>query len=216
MTTPTSDSATSTATEEVKPNPKTAKPSTATKAPEPKTAEPKVPNKTSTSTKTKTAMAAALEKAGTKDAIADSADFLSVGSAVPKAVAPEEEVVAANVSLPPTLEFLQDVKGTANGSCFTLAVYGEGCLECGSLIPTLQDSEATSEPECHFRFGNIHCPAAYHRIQIVGTRILALDRVRKAQLSGDSNRLLRQLTKLDSLSIEDKNFVLKEIGLFQG
>ena len=183
-----------------------------------KAAPPKTPTKTSTSTKTKTAIAAALEKAEAKSEAADpfgAADFLSVGSST--ASKTEEDVVSANVSMPPTLEFLEDVKGTANGSCFTISIYGEGCLECASLLPSLQQQgEVAEEPVCHFRFGNIHCPAAYHRIQIVGVRLSALARVKKAQASGDGNRMLRQLSKLEELSLDDKNFVLKEIGLLAG
>jgi hypothetical protein len=162
--------------------------------------------------KPKTAIADAMANA--EAATIGAADFLSVGSAPTNL---EEEIVAANVSMPPTLEFLSDVQGTANGSCFSVSVYGEGCFECQSLVPSLQVAgEVFEEPPCHFRFGNMHCPAAYHRIQVVGVRLAALARVRKAKASGDGNRLLKQLSKLELLSLEDKNFVLRDIGLLAG
>lgn len=144
----------------------------------------------------------------------DPASFLSVASTVTAPKVEQDDLVAVGVQLPPTLDYDQDVKGTFNGSCFTLSIYGEGCFSCGSLVPALADSSASdSEPACHFRFGNHHCPAAHHRIQVVGTRLLALSRVRKASASGDSNRLLRAMSKLEELSLEDKSFVLKELGL---
>ena len=151
------------------------------------------------------------EKAEEKAGLQDIGSMLGVASATQPV---EEETVS--MGLPPTMEFNESVKGTINGNAFTLNVYAEGCFECSSLVPSLADpGEKGTEPECHFRFGNPYCPAGYHRIQIVGARVRLLHAIKKAKRKADSNMLLKQMSKIDALSLEDKTYVLRELGLLE-
>lgn len=128
----------------------------------------------------------------------------------------KEETESLNVGLPPTMDYDDSVKDTVQGNALILSVYGEACLECSALIPSLADpDEKGTVPVCHFRHGNPHCPAGYHRIQIVGKRLKMLSSIKKAMSRNDTNRVLAGMAKLSELSLEDKKFVMDQLGLFR-
>ena len=151
-----------------------------------------------------------------EEAANTAADSAALGSmlqiAAPSAKVVEEETIST--SLPSTMEFVESMPDTATGSAFVLSVYDAACFECGSLVPSAAEpGDKGSEPKCHFRFGNPFCPAANHRIQIVGQRVRVLYSIRKAQKKRDGNLLLKRMAELEELSLEDKNYVMQELGL---
>ncbi len=107
-----------------------------------------------------------------------------------------------SVSLPECLEV--DTRWKVN-------LYAEGCLDCSSLVQKAQND--FSGAKCHFNQGNVHCPAKEIQIYFVGSKVLAIKRIRAAQAKGDSQALIRQLTKLSEMDEEDRNAVLEAVGL---
>lgn len=139
-------------------------------------------------------------------------DMLTIGKAVAAPVEPVE--TAQKVALPSTLDYVENLRDTESGSAFIMSVYGDGCFDCHHLVVGLKsDNEKGEEYPCHFRMGNQFCPAANHRIQIIGERERHLSSLRKAMASGDSNRILKQMNKLETLSLEDKSYVLRQVNL---
>ena len=116
---------------------------------------------------------------------------------------------AVTLSLPPTIEFVEDVKETFSGHAFEVKMYGEGCLECGHLIPSCEEKQSV----CHFSNGNQFCPAASVRVVFVGQRMRFINRLKKAQAAKDANRVMKVLQDLEKESIEDKTYVLEQVGL---
>ncbi len=121
----------------------------------------------------------------------------------------EEESSTTTLGLPPTLDYIENVKDTVNGSAFEIQLYADGCLDCKHLVPSAEESF----DDCHFSQGNRYCPAGWHRIVFVGHRMRMVERVRKAQAKKDTNRLLRVLSDLEKESLEDKIYVLTAVGL---
>lgn len=140
-----------------------------------------------------------------------------IGDALTRVAAPanaESSVVepvddSSQITIPPTFEYVENVPNTFNGTAFEIRLYGEGCLNCGHLVP----SEKHKENACHFSNKNPYCPAAFTRVVFVGERMNHVSRIRKAMASGDSNRLLNRLAELEACDLETKNFVLREVGL---
>jgi hypothetical protein len=124
---------------------------------------------------------------------------------------PVEEVdtEAVTLSLPPTIEFMENVKDTFAGHAFEVKLYGEGCLECGHLVPSCEEKQT----KCHFSNGNQFCPAASIRVAFVGQRMRYINRLKKAQAAKDANRVMKVLQDLENESIEDKTYVLEQVGL---
>lgn len=121
----------------------------------------------------------------------------------------KEEIESNTLTLPPTIEYIENVPDTFNGTAFEVRLYGEGCTECGHLVPSYEEKQT----ECHFSAGNQFCPAAFTRIVFVGHRQRLVARLQKAQKSGDSNRLIKHLSALESETLEIKQYVLREVGL---
>lgn len=137
----------------------------------------------------------------------------SVGANVPSQLqSTESDETSLSVSLPVTLEFQEGVEGTLDGTAFEFRMFGEGCLDCSVLVPSFVRQKPEPLPKCHFKFGNKYCPAAYHRIVFVGERLTLVNNIRKAQASGDANRLLHLLAKLEELSVETKVGVLRDLN----
>ena len=112
-----------------------------------------------------------------------------------------------DVDIPPCL----DVTATPNGGQWTVKLYGEGCLDCSTLV---QDAEEDySNAKCHFNQGNTFCPARHMQIAFIGPKVLAIKRIKAAQDSGDSQAIIRQMLKLSELSETDRRAVLAECGL---
>ena len=114
-----------------------------------------------------------------------------------------------NIGLPPTLDFLENVPDTFNGTAFQIKLYGEGCTECGHLVSTAEEKQT----DCHFSKGNSFCPAAFTRIVFVGHKMRFLQKLQKAQKSKDTNRILKVLSLLETEDLETKEFVLREAGM---
>lgn len=122
---------------------------------------------------------------------------------------PAEPEESTGVAIPPTMDVLENVPNTINGTAIEVRLYGEGCLECSHLIPSAEEAQN----KCHFSNGNQFCPAGFHRIVFVGTRMRYVQRINKYRASGESNRMLKVLNELEAEDLETKNFVLKEVGL---
>jgi len=115
-----------------------------------------------------------------------------------------------SVTLPPVLNWEPAMPESLTGSGFKVALYADGCVNCSHLFPHPDNNPQDS---CHFTVGNTNCPAAYIRFEVVGKRISLLKRITEARNKKDSNRVLQLLTKLDELNLDDKNWVLSQIGL---
>lgn len=131
--------------------------------------------------------------------------------ASPSAANPQEvtEETQITLGLPPTIDVLENVPDTFNGTAFEIRLYGEGCTECGHLVPSCEEKQTT----CHFSAGNQFCPAAFTRIVFVGHRQHLLAKLRKAQQAKDVNRILKQLASLENEPLETRQYVLREAGL---
>ena len=139
-------------------------------------------------------------------------DALTRVAAPPSGQEQEQEddaTEAVTLSLPPTIEFVEDVKDTFSGHAFEVKLYGEGCLDCGHLVPSCEAKQSV----CHFSNGNQFCPAASVRVVFVGQRMRFINRLKKAQAAKDANRVMKVLQDLEKESIEDKTFVLEQVGL---
>lgn len=112
-----------------------------------------------------------------------------------------------NVEIPTCM----DVSPDENGGNWTVNLYADGCLNCSSLVQDAADDYTNAK--CHFSQGNQYCPAFQMRIAFVGRKVLAIKRIKEAQHKGDSQALLRQLTKLAELSETDRRAILEECGL---
>lgn len=137
-------------------------------------------------------------------------DSMSVGSVL-------EETETIQAELPPTLEYVDSMKDTIKGHAFVLSLYDPYCLECSALVPSLaEDDDDDSLPECHFKNGNPHCPAGYHRFQIVGKRLSLLRKIKTAQSKGDDNRITALISnQLPKLTGEDRKWVLEQAGIIK-
>lgn len=124
----------------------------------------------------------------------------------------EVEETTAQGSLSDTFFDLVPSTTSPSESTLVLKMYGPGCLECAEIVEDAPSS-GSKLPACHFSKGNAHCPASSARIEFVGERVVTLRKIRKAQETKDSNRLLRLMGELESRPLAFKNAVLVELGL---
>lgn len=112
----------------------------------------------------------------------------------------------------PVFRIQSPCDGTVKGDAAVIQLYGEGCLECGALVPEYTNPEQEM-PRCHFNVGNVYCPAGHIRIEFVGERRRAVSRIMKAKETGDTGRLLKALASLDAFAEAERKEILLEVGI---
>lgn len=155
----------------------------------------------------------AAKPAAPAPATTDPASLLNVASAAVPANPKHQELIQWMDKPRPAVELVGNVPNTFDGRIIELRLYAESCPECPSLTPVYEE-EGYVPPDCHFSKGNLYCPAAHLRIRFVGEKLRALARLKKAQESGDVNRLTKAIAGLESLDIESRREVLQETGIF--
>lgn len=99
-----------------------------------------------------------------------------------------------------------------HGTGLELQAFGEGCLECGHLIPKYE----TTYDACHWTKGNNLCPAMTARIVFVGLKKSYIRRIQKAQSDLNFRRvmkLLKEVENHDELSDSEKAEVYSATGV---
>lgn len=101
-----------------------------------------------------------------------------------------------------------------DGTCFHVQLFGSGCLDCTHLVA---DAEVTYK-KCHFSQGNMHCPAAYFKIEYIGDRVIWEKKVSRIEaMPSGVDRTNRKLELIDAArEIDDADLrhrVLSLLGL---
>lgn len=138
--------------------------------------------------------------------------LLSVGSSkeASEQQGQDQQLESQVVSLPPTLEFMDGTPESPKGQMFEIRFYGDGCFDCSALVPSYKKEKS---PSCHFSHGNVYCPAAYHRVVFIGEKMRLVGKLKRAQASGDPNRLLGVMRLLDEVDADLKRDILSEVGM---
>lgn len=143
-----------------------------------------------------------------------------VAETVATAPAPTQEAEADDsgaTELPSNVTW-EEVDTNPQRVGFNIRIFGTGCLECSCLVedPELPKIPENKLPSCHFSKGQDLCPARAVRIQPVGEFVLFVRKWNKAKDAGDSNRILRYTKELGEMETDQRDKIMREIGLLNG
>lgn len=157
---------------------------------------------------------AAVDLSGSQEMPQDASPLAVLQSSLPD-VSPEK--VSSNfqdVEENPMLVVETGSPAHKDGTCFHVQLFGSGCLDCVSLV----DGAEVAYKKCHFMQGNLHCPAAYFRIEFIGDRVKWESKVKRIKdLPDGVDKTNRKLALLDEArNIEEGDLrqrILTMLGL---
>lgn len=138
-----------------------------------------------------------------------------------EAVMEEEVIEKISIPLPMSLGVPEDDSPSKKWKVF---LFSSNCQSCDALMPFLPDAEGTvdgSTAPCHFRLGNVHCPAGQLEFVRIGAKVKAANLLRAAMAAAKEDPMqmaeaiakITKMIKTKKLSSDELSQVYAEVGL---